>query len=130
MPDPQPSSTFFAKDAETLRHDLRGFPAWGVEAVLRFQQTRAVEDFSEAVLGVLEFYLPKAQDQDLRSRPAETRLREDLGVDSLSMTEAAFKLEEVFDFSVDSRELIIVETLGDMRDYFKRKLNTPLQAGA
>ena len=129
MPDSLPSITFFGKDAELLRHDLRGFPAWGLAATLRFQESHAVEDFNEAVLGVLEFYLPKALEQDLRAFPASTRLREELGVDSLSMTEAAFKLEEVFDLSIDSRELIIVETLGDMREYFNRKLSTPLNGG-
>jgi acyl carrier protein len=130
MSEQQPSSTFFEKDADSLRHDLRGFPDWGLEATLRFQQSRAVEDFNEAVLGVLEFYLPVPMNRDLRGLLPSTRLREEMGVDSLSMTEAAFKLEEVFDLSIDSRELVVVETLGDMREYFNRKLNTPLQAGS
>jgi acyl carrier protein len=122
MPDSQPSSSFFEKSAETLRHDLRGFPEWGVQAVLDFQASRSVADFSAAVLGVLEFYLPKAVEKNLRDLPDSTRLREDLGVDSLSMTEAAFKLEEVFDLAIDTSELIGVDTLGDMRQYFTRKL--------
>jgi acyl carrier protein len=125
MPDHQPSSPFFQKDAESLRHELRGLPAWGVEAALRYQATQGVEDFTEAVLGVIEFYLPRAPEKELRHLPDATDLRQDLDVDSLSMTEAAFKLEEVFGMPVDVRELAAIHTLGDMRGYFAKKLLAP-----
>ena len=107
-----------------VRHELRGFPSSAVDAVLKLKRSRhsALQDLQCAILQILAFYLPKGTDQDLSARPVSARLREDLGVDSLTFSEAAFKLEELFNVRIENAELAQIKTVGDLTQFAQEKL--------
>ena len=50
------------------------------------------------------------------------RLHEDLGLDSMSMSEAMFKIEELFDISIENAELAELTTIADARRLLLGKL--------
>jgi len=52
---------------------------------------------------------------------AESRLIQDLEVDSLGMLEAIIEAEEAFDISIDAGELSPNTTFGDLMDLLKNK---------
>lgn len=47
----------------------------------------------------------------------EAKLREDLGADSLDLTELVMVLEDHFDISIPDSELANIETVQDLVDY-------------
>ncbi len=108
-------------DEAQIRHQLLGFPETAVETVLALKRHPSPESLLRAILHLLSFYLPKGADRDLSCRPPESRLREDLGVDSLTFAEAAFKMEELFGIRIENAELSQIRTLGELSDFARRK---------
>ena len=108
--------------AEDLQHELRGFPEPTRMAALQLRESAAPGSLESFVLRVLEFYLPKGTERDLRAQPKEARLREDLGIDSLAFSEAAFKFEDLFGVRLENSELAALTTLADLKTYMEAKL--------
>ncbi len=52
----------------------------------------------------------------------ESRLREDLGLDSLAMIELLFKIEEHFDLEIPNEDLSRITTVADVTAYVEEKL--------
>ena len=50
-------------------------------------------------------------------------LREDLGVDSLTMIELLFKIEETFDLEIPDEDLSKITTVGDVIAYVEARLD-------
>ena len=50
-------------------------------------------------------------------------MKEDLGLDSLALAEAMFKIEELFEIRIENAELAEVTTLGEARDLLVSKLD-------
>src|SRR5689334_9455564 len=88
-----------------LRASLAGFPTEAVDAVLAWHDAPSSARLDAALRAVIEFYLPTACRRSLAGLPATTRLREDLGVDSLTLAEMAFKCDELFGVSTELREV-------------------------
>ena len=75
-----------AEKSETdLRRELRGFPEAAVTAVLSLRADFTAPGLRAAMLALLEFYLPKGSGRSLSGAADSARLREDLGIDSLTM---------------------------------------------
>jgi len=110
------------KSPEEIRGELIGFPAPAVDAALAFRETGAIEPLEELVLGVVEFYLPQRRAHPLRGLPPTTRFVEDLGVDSLTLAELAFKLDGLFGVPIETREVAQLRTLGELSAFLRRKL--------
>ena len=111
-----------AKSEDDIRTELRGFPASAVEAVLALRGDFSADRLRAALLGVLEFYLPKSAARSLAGVPDTTRLSEDMGVDSLSLAEAAFKLDELLTVPIETHETAQVKTVGELHMLLCRKL--------
>jgi acyl carrier protein len=47
----------------------------------------------------------------------------DLGIDSVSIADAVFTLEEVFNVSISTKEIMRLSTIGDLRAFIRRKLS-------
>jgi acyl carrier protein len=52
----------------------------------------------------------------------EMSLTTDLGIDSVSIADAVFMLEEVFDVTIATKEIVRLSTIGDLRAFIRRKL--------
>ena len=103
-----------------VRHELRGFPERAVAAVIGLKQESSAEALKNAVPEILAFYLPSGVSTDLTTQPPSARLREDLGVDSLTFAEAAFKMEELFRVRIENVELAEIKTLGELLEMWLR----------
>ncbi len=109
------------RQPEEIRAMLAGFPSTTVDAVLRLRDHPDADALECAVLKVTEFYLPKAAAKSLTGQPETARLREDLGIDSLTLAEAAFKIDELLGVPIESHALAGLGTLGDLRTFLRQK---------
>ena len=88
--------------------------------VLSTTQPIVIEDLpTGAVCTVVETETPEFETSGI------TRLRDDLGLDSLSMAEAMFKIEELFEIRVENEELAEIVTIADARRLLVDKLESP-----
>lgn len=109
---------------------LVGFPAEITAAYLDYASTNDPVKLDAVVLGVLQFYLAKPPSQPLAALPGSSRLKEDLGVDSLTMVDTLFLAESLFDITLADDELAKVITLDDLLAHFRRQFpRSELPAG-
>ena len=108
-----------------IAHLLRGFSEPCIAGALRLRTGSSLDDYEACLFGILLFYRPPGTEPPEGEPSGETRLREDLGLDSLSMSEAMFKIEELFDISIDNAELAMVATISDARRLLLEKLSHP-----
>jgi acyl carrier protein len=99
---------------------LVGFPESVTEDYLRYAQSGDANTLDRVVLGVVHFYQATPSLTPLIDLPTTTRLREDLGCDSLTMVEVAFLAESLLGVKLPDEELERLLTLGDLRDFFRR----------
>ena len=114
------------EDDPVLRETLKRCSPATYYAACKFRKTGHGDDLRAVVLGVVERFV----ERDLRPRlspPTDTlRLREDLGLDSLTMMEIVMIAEEVLPISVSNEELTHLRTLGDVQTFIETKMARPL----
>jgi acyl carrier protein len=108
-----------ANDAEARTKHL---PAEARAAFQQFQATGDPAVIDPMVLAILEDFIPKSPDTPLAQLPGTTRLIDDLGFDSLAITEVVFFTEDLFGISISNDEIIQVRTLDDLRGFIRAKL--------
>lgn len=101
---------------------LPGFPPEISAAYIAYASTGDATQLDAVVLGVLQFHLAKPPPQPLTALPGSTRLKEDLGVDSLTMVDTLFLSESLFDITLADDELAKVGTLDELLAHFRRQL--------
>jgi acyl carrier protein len=109
-------------DNEELREALKRCSPATYYAACKFRQTRDVTQLPPIVVGVIERYVDREVRPKLRDNPEALRLREDLGLDSLTMMEVVMLAEEVLPISVSNEELITLRTIGDVQRFILKKL--------
>ena len=122
-PTPGPGPLAHLEESE-IRHLLRGFPRSAISGALALRTGTRIADFEACLFGILVFYRPQGTDAPEGAPSGKARLHEDLGLDSLSMSEAMFKIEDLFDISVDNGELSAIKTITDARRLLSRKFNS------
>ena len=112
------------KTPDLIRADLAGFPAAAVDAALRFREDGAPGSLEAMVLGMLAYYRPSNRTEPLDAMPPETRFREELGIDSLTLAEMVFKLDELLGVPIEMHEVAQVQTLGELQTFLRQKLGS------
>ena len=112
-PEDIPSSA----DEARIRHCLQGFPEETVGAAVCYSGRRDRASFALALRRLVAFHLPSKTKRPLDEAPGETRLREDLGLDSLSVAEAAFVADDLFQVNLPIQEMHVLETLGELEEF-------------
>ncbi len=111
-----------------IEHLLRGFSDSTVAGTLGLRTGSKTADFEACLFGILSFYRP-AGSEELDGVPSgQTSLHQDLGLDSLSMLEAMFKVEELFDIHIENAELTKIATIDDARRLVEDKLQSQKSA--
>ncbi|MFT5467446.1 MAG: acyl carrier protein [Verrucomicrobiales bacterium] len=110
---------------EEIAHLLRGFSDSTISSAQGLRVGSDETSLEACLFGILAFYLPPGTKPPETQPSGETRLRDDLGLDSLSLAEAMFKIEELFDVLVDNSEIAEVHTLADARRLLVEKLEKP-----
>jgi hypothetical protein len=114
--------SFAAKSPERIRDEFRGFPAACIDAALRYRAGGHLDDFFALLPGMIAFHLPRGATPPPPVLAGTLRLKEDLGLDSLALTEMAFKLEDLFGFEVASGDVAAVRTVADLQAFLKARL--------
>jgi len=111
-------TTHLSSDQENrLRETFKRCRPETVDAILRFRNKRDVSAVIVAVNGVIERYMKLPPGEILADKPDNTRLGEDLGIDSLTMLEIVMAIEEALDFRIEDADARAIRTLGDVRLY-------------
>jgi acyl carrier protein len=116
-------SKFAARTREEVHADLWGFPKSCIDAAVRFHTTGAPDALVAMLPGMIEFHLPSGAVKPTADLKEDDRLRQDLGLDSLSLTEMAFKMDEVLGLSIEVHEVAGIETVGDLKAFILGKLD-------
>jgi acyl carrier protein len=115
---------FAARTVEEIKADLVGFPVSCREAALRFHAGGDVNEVIAMLPGIIEFHLPGGATKPPAELADGLRLNQDIGLDSLSLTEMAFKMDDLFGIDIEIREIAGVETVGDLKAFILRKLGS------
>ncbi len=116
-----PRATALADREESIRH----LPAGARAAFERFQAGGGPAELDPVLLAILEDYIPRTSAVPLAELPGSTRLIDDLGFDSLAITEVVFFAEDLFGITISNQEIIQVRTLDDLRGFIRRKVAVP-----
>jgi acyl carrier protein len=87
-----------------------------------FRATGRIEALDPLILAILADFMPRKNARPLQDLPGETKLMEDLGFDSLAITEVVFFTEDLFGISIANEEIIQVRTLDDLRSFIRAKV--------
>jgi acyl carrier protein len=107
-----------ASPAEKLRH----FPAEVQESFARFQHSGDTAALARVIFAILGDFMPKKTGQPLTDVPPTARLIEDLGFDSLAITETVFFAEDLFAITISNEEILSVRTVGDLEQFIVKKV--------
>lgn len=116
--------------AEVLRDTLRKCPPETVEAAVEYHRTGDVAKIPTIVLGIIERFVEPEVRPIVRSGSDETRLFDDLGIDSLLMVEIIIMIEETLEISLDQDELRGLQTLGDVKAFLRQKVEADRQTAS
>lgn len=94
------------------------------EAAHRYRENQAPDAVKTIVREVISHYVAEDQMASMKKRSATIRLREDLGLDSLSLIEICMTLEEVFGITLTEAELRELHTVGDVNRFTTMRLSS------
>ena len=103
---------------------VRHFPAEVREAFERFRAQRSPTDADVVVLAVVRDHMPNKALSATTTLSEATKLIEDLGFDSIAITEMVFFLEDLFQVRIANEEILRVRTVGELRAFLREKLAT------
>ncbi len=118
-------AAFTPADEQNLRDSLKRCSPETIEAAVKFRQTGDAGLVNLVILGLLERFM----DPELRPKLAQPnadslKILEDLAVDSLTMVEMVMLVEETLGLSVDNNELRGIKTVGDIKQFVTRKVQS------
>ena len=117
-------------DNDDLREALKRCSPSTYYAACKFRQHGDVTQLPAIILGVIERYVDRELRPKLQDRPETLRLREDLGLDSLTMMEVVMLAEEVLQISISNEELTQLRTIADVQSFMSGKLSETAIASA
>ncbi len=102
---------------------LEPFSSGVRDAFLRYLSQRDMSAADEVVIAILKDHVPSRKVSQIPAHLTdESTLMGDLGIDSVSISDAVFVIEEVFDVSIANKDLANLRTVGDLRHYLRAKL--------
>jgi acyl carrier protein len=106
--------------SEEIRSKLCGYPEDLFQQYEAFLKDRDPEHLSRFVIGLLRFLQDASESTE--AQPETTALRDDLGVDSITIAEVVFQLEDIFEIEIENQDLMDINTVGDLKAYILKKL--------
>lgn len=103
---------------ESLRH----LPANAQVAFRQFQANGDVTALDPVIFAILDDFIPINSAVPLATLPGNTLLIDDLGFDSLAITEVVFYTEDLFGITISNEEIVRVRSLDDLRGFIHRKV--------
>jgi acyl carrier protein len=109
-------------DLDALRETLGDSSPEALAAATRYRTSADPAEIPKIFSGILARYLPHKNSAILAAATPDTRLIEDLGMDSMGLLEVVLTAEEVFGIRVENHELKDIHTLGEMAAFISEKL--------
>lgn len=124
------STTLSETDLAELKEGLKRCSPETLEAAIRFREDGDASAVPAIVYGILDRYQPATAPVRLGAANEETRLIEDLGLDSLTLLEIVLSIEEVLKLRIENEELKSIRTLGQLNKFLQEKISgvKPAQA--
>ena len=116
------SATLTENDLADLKEGLRRCSPQTVEAAIRFRQNGDLDAIPTVVFGILDRYQPATAPIKLSEANENTRLIEDIGLDSLTLLEIVLSIEEVLKLRIENEELREIRTLGQLNKFLHDKI--------
>ena len=116
------SSILSEKDLTDLKEGLKRCSAETVEGAIRYREHGDLDAIPVIVYGVIERYQPANSTIPLAECTEETRLIEDLGLDSLTLMEIVLSIEEVLNTRIENDEFKQVRSLGQLNQFLRNKM--------
>ncbi|MEM8549341.1 MAG: phosphopantetheine-binding protein [Verrucomicrobiota bacterium] len=113
---------FSPEDEDSLRDSLKRCSPETIEAALAFRKNGDAAQVPTIIMGILERVMEPDERPKLKEGNDDTRINEDLGIDSLTMVEVIMMVEETLDITVDNDELRELSTIGDVKSFIAKKL--------
>jgi len=107
---------------EDLKEKLSGYPEVIFQHYQSYLETQKAEALNEFVLGLIRFFQDENEVPPMEELSDTTEIRKDLGVDSVTIAEIVFLIEEVFEIEIDNEDLMQLNTIGELREYIIRKV--------
>ena len=104
--------------ADRIKH----LPAEARAAFQRFQTAGDPTALDPVIFAILTDFVPRSPATPLAELPGDTRLIDDLGFDSLAITEVVFFTEDLFGISITNEEIVQVRSLADLRGFIHAKV--------
>lgn len=92
-----------------------------IEAIIAYRQQRDVKLIPTIVHGIIQRYMPPESVDRFKNATDETRLIEDLGIDSLTMLEIVLSIEEALSMRIEDAQMREIRTLGDVNKFLANK---------
>lgn len=107
---------------DELRTKLTGYPEALFADYQAFLATREPAALHRFVVGLIRF-LHDSDQQTAGADPADTaNLRADLGIDSITIAEVVFLIEDIFGVEIANDEIAAIETVGELKAFLSRKV--------
>lgn len=88
----------------------------------RYLEHGDLEAADEVVLAIVVDHVPSKKVSQIPAQLTDSStLMGDLGIDSVSISDAVFVIEDVFDISITNQELVRIRTVGDLRSFIRSK---------
>ena len=116
------SVTLTENDLADLKEGLRRCSPETIEAAIRYRQTGDLDAIPLVVFGILDRYQPATAPIKLSEANENTRLIEDVGLDSLTLLEIVLSIEEVLKLRIENEELREIRTLGQLNKFLHAKI--------
>src|SRR5277367_2069129 len=116
------SVTLTENDVADLREGLRRCSPETIEAAIRYREKGDVDAIPTIVFGILDRYQPATAPVKLSDADKNTRLIEDIGLDSLTLLEIVLSIEEILTLRIENEELREIRTLGQINKFLHAKI--------
>ncbi len=122
MESPRPSSPAKARPLTEQEDRIKHLPAEARAAFHRFQADGDPAGLDPVIFAILADFIPRNSKVPLADLAGDTRLIDDLGFDSLAITEVVFFTEDLFGINITNEEIMQVRSLDDLRGFIRRKV--------
>jgi 3-hydroxyacyl-[acyl-carrier-protein] dehydratase len=116
------SVTLTETDVADLKEGLRRCSPETIEAAIRYRESGDLDAIPTIVFGILDRYQPATAAVKLSEANENTRLIEDIGLDSLTLLEIVLSIEEVLKLRIENEELREIRTLGQLNKFLHDKI--------
>ena len=109
---------------DRLEEELRRAPKGTREALQAFKENGDLKQLEIFARGIIARNIDDDYADVLAEANDETRMIDDLGIDSLTMIEIAITFEDALDIELIDEELRELQTLGDVRQYLIKQIDS------